>query len=86
MISISFIDKRCKDNEDLIKRMDSKIADEAKKLLDFIRFRVKNCNTSTEIALISDYRRILEDKLRGSDCYEEYSTSSIINIIKKLIR
>lgn len=85
MIVLSFIDKKC-ESADYIDKIDGKLSEEARSVLNKIRFRVKSCVDTTESAILTDLKRIYEDKLRGSDCYADYPKEKILSIIKKLIR
>lgn len=85
MIVLSFIDKKCEDSNYLSK-IDEKVSSDARSVLNDIRFLVKSCVDLEENAILNDLRKILEDKLRGSDCYADYSTETMLSIIKKRIR
>ena len=85
MVVNSYIDKKC-ENSDYLLVIDKALAQKANSQLDEIRFKIKSCVDAEQTAILSDLRKILEDKLRGSDCYEKYSLDSILNIIKKQVR
>jgi transposase-like protein len=85
MLVLSFIKNTC-DNASTFSILNAKISKYAGSLLNHIRFRTKDCTDTYNSNVLLDLKRILEDKLRGSDCYEQYDTKQIIQLIKKLSR
>ncbi len=72
---------------ELLSQVDKKLSELGKNLYQKYAFGVKSCDMSQtkNITRLSDFRKILVDKINGHDCYRDISQKDIENIIKRYL-
>lgn len=69
----------------LLCQIDVKISDISKQKLDSERFGFSCTPETTTLFILTNYRKILEDKAKNKCCLKNYLIDDIINIIKQYI-